>query len=127
MLGAVGVVLVGLALLGVLVGGLAARQSARTAADLAALAAAQALAVPDGVALAPGVVLPLDAACDRAAEAASRNGAALVACSAAGAREVQVTVRRDGPFGAVVAGSRAGPRQDAAGSRAGPRQDDADP
>ncbi len=110
-LAAVAVVGVGLGLLGLLIGGLSARQGARAAADLAALAAAQAIAVPQGVRLADDVALPAGAACDRAAEAARRNASTLTGCEGAGEGQVVVTVTHPGPFGAVTASARAGPRE----------------
>ena len=109
-LGLVATVLVGVAVLGLLAGGLRAAQGARTAADLAALAAAQSLAVPEGVRLAADVPRPGTAACDLAAEVATRNGAALAQCTAAATGVVTVTVARPGPFGSASGTARAGPR-----------------
>lgn len=88
------VVVAALALLG---GGTLARAQAETAADLAALAGADALAV----------ARPYP--CQIAAEVAERNGARLTSCEQ---REWDVLVRVEveaGPLPAMVARSRAGP------------------
>lgn len=108
----------GVSMLSLLAAGLAARQHARTAADLAALAAARTLALPDAVLLDPGLVPSADLACDRAATAAERNGAALSGCSVGPGTVVAVTVSRAGPFGQVNARARAGPRPE--GNTVGP-------
>jgi secretion/DNA translocation related TadE-like protein len=88
------VVVTALALLG---GGVLARSQAETAADLASLAGADALAA----------ARPFP--CQVAAEVAERNGARLTACEQ---REWDVLVRVEveaGPLPAMEARSRAGP------------------
>lgn len=101
-----------LAVAAVLAGTLALTASARalgtatsSAADLAALAGAQAAASP----------WRGDAPCTVAAEAATRNGAEIVTCDADGLGVVEVTVRR-APRGTLA--RVAGPRT--ATARAGP-------
>jgi len=92
--GATTTVITALALLG---GGALARAEAGTAADLASLAGADALAVAH------------PHPCQVAAEVARRNGARLTACEQ---REWDVLVRVEvdaGPLPAAVARSRAGP------------------
>ena len=77
-----------------------ARGAAQTAADLAALAAAQQLV--DGGA-GPTV------ACGTAREVVAANGAVLTGCSLLGHGVVRVTCERSGGLGAARASARAGP------------------
>jgi secretion/DNA translocation related TadE-like protein len=109
-LGIIAAVLTGAAMLAVLVRGQAVRQAARDAADLAALAGAQAIAVPDVVVLAPGVVPPAADACQRARAVARRNGADLSACTVEDGGVVRVVASRSTPWGEAAAEARAGPR-----------------
>ncbi|HEU4513157.1 MAG TPA: Rv3654c family TadE-like protein [Nocardioidaceae bacterium] len=101
-------VLTGLAFAGAVVGGLlVAQRRAAAAADLAALAGAEALA-PGGVA-----TVPTGSGCGRAARVGRENGAQLTGCSVEG-REIVVRVAVDvtNPFGGtweVPAVARAGP------------------
>ena len=130
------------ALLGLLLGGFGAATVARTgaqsAADLAALAAGDSLAlglIAAGAGVDPssergfGAGSSLDAgagwvassgvaggpsaaaerACLRAEEVARRNGASLESCTHEGQGVVVVHVSRSTPFGPALAGSRAGP------------------
>ena len=96
------------AFVGLAVAGLGAAASARavaqSAADLAALAAADVLAlgvVVDGVGA--------TGACDRAVQVAERNGAVLEACVPEPGAVVVVRVSRGTPFGPARAAARAGP------------------
>jgi uncharacterized protein HemX len=83
--------------------------AAQTAADLAALAAAQTLLAPDGVVLAPEVSAEVeDRACVHAAEVARRNDAVLVTCVDEGSGVVTVRVRIVTAWG-TEASARAGP------------------
>lgn len=93
--------------LGTVAVGYQARSRAQTAADLAALAGANALDVPRGVEVAEDARLTT-APCARAGEAAHRNGARVVACRAAVRGVLSVTVRLAHPSG-VRAQARAGP------------------
>lgn len=95
--GAATAVIAGASLLG---GGMLAQAQAASAADLAALAAADALAA--------GTAAP----CPVAIEAASRNGARLTSCDVQG-DDVLVQVQVDAtPLPAVGASARAGPAPD---------------
>lgn len=92
--GAATAVIAGASLLGT---GMLAQAQAATAADLAALAAADSLAVGS------------TAACPVAQEAAARNGARLIACDVQG-DEVVVRIEVEAsPLPAVEAAARAGP------------------
>ncbi|MDN5820469.1 MAG: flp pilus-assembly TadE/G-like family protein [Brachybacterium sp.] len=92
--GAATTMVAGLSLLGT---GLIAQSRAATAADLASLAAADAVAVAHGH------------PCDVAAEVATRNGARMLLCEQRD-WDVLVTVEVDAsPLSAVSARSRAGP------------------
>ncbi|WP_448062189.1 Rv3654c family TadE-like protein [Cellulomonas hominis] len=82
--------------LGMVSGALSARGTAQTAADLAALAGAE--AARSGV-----------SACGRAKAAAARNGAALVECVAGDRGVVRVTTSRPSVLGTATARARAGP------------------
>ncbi len=84
-----------------------AQVSARTAADLSALAAAQCIAMPDGMTLAPDAQVE-QIACRRAGEAAELNDAVLVSCVVEEHGVVRVRVRTGGRWSAV-ADARAGP------------------
>ena len=98
MLGVVGVGLALLLIIALLVSVVRARAIAQTGADLAALAAATAVARPGGGA----------SPCDQAARAAAGSGATLTACVVEGAY-VQVTASRATPIGDAVAHATAGP------------------
>lgn len=96
------------AFVGLAVAGLGAATSARavaqSAADLAALAAADTLAL--------GAVvddLGATSACDRAVQVAERHGATLEACEPEPGAVVVVRVSRATPFGPAWAAARAGP------------------
>ncbi len=104
------VVLIGL-VLGAVGAGVVARSGAQSAADLAALAAGDVLALE--------IVLigsvdhggsTASAACERAGRVAARNGAALDACAHEGGGVVVVHVSRATPIGPARAAARAGPR-----------------
>lgn len=86
------------------------RSGARTAADLAALAAAHELVLPAGLVLASASG-PSDAACRTARAVAQRNGAAVTRCAVADGGVVAVTAQVPSPFGEAVAVARAGPRE----------------
>jgi len=102
--GAATAVIGGLSLLGT---GMIAQSRAATAADLASLAGADALAAAHG------------RPCDVAGEVAERNGAELLSCEKR-AWDVLVTVRVDAtPLPAATARSRAGPGPAALPSTAG--------
>lgn len=93
------------------------RSVAQTAADLAALAAAQSVAVPAGVVIAPGVSLAGTAGaaptspCDLAAESARRNGGVLSGCLLLPRGVVEVRVAVHAAVGTSVATARAGPAE----------------
>ncbi|MDO8106536.1 histidine kinase [Isoptericola sp. b441] len=106
-IGVVAVVLSATAVLAVAVRGLAGAQRARAAADLAALAGAQAVALPDGLTSTVDPQLARDLACGRAREVAVRNGGVMGACDVRGA-VVTLTVRAGGPWPAHAT-ARAGP------------------
>lgn len=96
----IGVLMMGL---GLIAGAQAGRATAQTAADLAALAAADAAAV--------GL---LDDACQRAGAVVQRNGAELLACSISEQGVADVEASRAARFarvaiGPAVARARAGP------------------
>lgn len=81
----------------------------RTAADLAALAAASSVAAPAGVRLTAEAV-PGDHVCGLAADVAARNDGALVRCTVLDGGVVEVEVR--GPRPATrLSTARAGPRE----------------
>lgn len=88
------------------------RGRAQAAADLAALAAAEAVAVPPGVHVSPEALQAADP-CGRARTTAERNGARLTSCSAEPDGVVSVTVSVDGGRGPLAltatARARAGP------------------
>lgn len=105
----IAVLVAGAALLALVVRGQAHTATARAAADLAALAAAEALALPDGVVLAESAEPGSAAACDRAREVARRNGARLTSCEVGAAGVVGVTARTPGAWPGE-ASARAGPR-----------------
>ncbi|TQL03241.1 Rv3654c family TadE-like protein [Cellulomonas sp. SLBN-39] len=84
---------------GLVAGAYDARGRARTAADLAALAAAAAATSP-GASVDP---------CARAAEVAARNGADLGSCTVTGPGVVDVAVRVASAVGDARAAARAGP------------------
>lgn len=99
----------------VLAGGLAlvataylARSRAQTGADLAALAAAGALAAPRDVRVAPEAQAAADP-CGRAREAATRNAVVLTGCSVRPDGVVAVRVRAEHPVGTAEARAEAGP------------------
>jgi hypothetical protein len=110
-IGLVAVVLVLGAALGALGRVQGARSGARTAADLGALAAASAIAVPDGITLAaPAAPGRADGGpCALAAEVVERNGARLSGCMHLGSGVVQVTATRPTVIGPASATARAGP------------------
>jgi hypothetical protein len=84
------------------------RVVAQTAADLGALAAATAVAVPDGVTIAPSAGEVPDA-CVLAEQSVARNGAVMRGCRQLPGGVVEVsTSRRTGP-GTAQATARAGP------------------
>jgi len=103
------VVLVGL-VLGAVGAGVVARAGAQSAADLAALAAGDVLAMqlvlagPESGVGSAGV----SAACERADRVAARNGATLAGCTHEGAGVVLVHVSRATVLGAARAAARAG-------------------
>lgn len=104
----IAVLVAGAALLALVVRGQAHTATARAAADLAALAAAEAVALPDGVVLAGSAGPGTAAACERAREVARRNGARLTSCDV-GVTGVVVTARTPGAWPGE-ASARAGPR-----------------
>lgn len=105
----------GAASLAVVVRAQARTAQARAAADLAALAAADAMALPDGLVMAAGGPGPWTvAACDRAREVADRNGASVTSCEVEPAGVVVVAVRAAGMWPGE-ASARAGPRSAAPG------------
>jgi secretion/DNA translocation related TadE-like protein len=114
-LAVIAVVVTAAGVLAVLVRGQVAALSVRAAADLAALAAARAVALPEGIVLAPGVAPDRDAACARAEEVARRNGATVTSCTARRDAVVTVSVRGGEPWSASAT-ARAGPPS----ARAGP-------
>ncbi len=87
----------------------AVRSSLRAAADLAALAAADSLAIPPGVVLAPDVRREPSGACALAEQVAGRNAADLTGCTAGPDGVVLVEVARGTPWGTARATARAGP------------------
>lgn len=93
--------------LGLVVGAQRHRHAAQSAADLAALAGAGTVAVPQGVVLAVAAADP----CELAGEVVTRNGAQLVACSVMGG-VVTVTATAGGPPLRARASARAGPAAD---------------
>ncbi|NTW38860.1 MAG: histidine kinase [Cellulomonadaceae bacterium] len=105
--GLVAVVVLLAGVVGLLGGAERARQTAGTAADLAALAGAASIAVPVGVVLDTSAV---GEACDLARAVAHRNGAPLTSCSQDADGVVQVTAVRSTAVGDAVATARAGPR-----------------
>lgn len=107
-LGLVAVVLVLTAAVAALARGQGARVSVQTAADLAALAAAESIAIPSGVVL-PSEG-PATEPCALAGDVAARNGAALTRCTVIGGGVVEVTASRPTLAGAATATARAGPR-----------------
>lgn len=90
---------------------LGARAEARTAADLAALAAAQAIALPAGLVRGPALGDESDLACAAAGAAAAANRAEVVRCVAEVTGVVTVTVRARAPVGWTEQTARAGPRR----------------
>jgi len=117
LVGALGLVLGGVGL------GVVARARAQAAADLAALAAGDVLAVQ--AALAGGAAPQPGVACRRAGDVAARNGAVLVDCGAERGGVVVVRARVVTPWGDALAGARAGPAWVRAGGSGG--DDDAGP
>lgn len=109
MVAVIAVLVAGAALLALVVRGQAHTATARAAADLAALAAAEAVALPDGVVLAGSAGPGTAAACDRAREVARRNGARLTSCDVGVTGVVVVTARTPGTWPGE-ASARAGPR-----------------
>jgi hypothetical protein len=107
-IGLVAVVLVLAVTVGALARGQGARAGVRTAADLAALAAATSIAVPSGVVLPAGG--PAAEPCALAGEVALRNGAAITRCAVLREGVVEVTASRPALTGAATATARAGPR-----------------
>ena len=101
------VVLMGLALAGV-GAAVTGRAAAQATADLAALAAGDALALDLVLGGVPGRTAEA-AACSRAGEVARRNGGALASCAHEGHGVVVVEVTRQTPVGAARAAARAGP------------------
>lgn len=108
-LAVVAVLLTAAGVLAVTVRAHAAALSARAAADLAALAAARTVALPEGIVLAVGVAPDGDTACARAETVARRNAAAVTSCAVDRAGVVTVSVRGGGPWSASAT-ARAGPR-----------------
>ncbi|QTE31240.1 histidine kinase [Pengzhenrongella sicca] len=125
-LGLVAVTLVLIAALALVARAQAARGAAQAAADLGALAAAEALVrgpdgpdvrapdgpdgpdvrAPDG----PGGPSGLDgSACDLAGQVVSANGATLTACRVLGGGVVRVSASVPGGLGTATASARAGP------------------
>lgn len=107
-IGLVAAVLVLLGGLGLVATGYLTRSRAQTAADLAALAAADAVAAPQGVLVASEAQVAADP-CGRARETAARNGAVLTGCDWQSDGVVAVSVRAEHPVGSVVARAEAGP------------------
>lgn len=89
---------------------LEARAGARAAADLAALAGAQAVVLPAGLVRGPALGDESVRACSVAAEVADANRAQLTGCAADAAGVVTVSVRTRAPIGSAESTSRAGPR-----------------
>lgn len=89
-----------------------ARGRAQAAADLSALAAAEAVAVPPGVWVTPEALEAADP-CGRAGATAERNGARVASCTAEPDGVVSVTVAVEGGRGlfslTATARARAGP------------------
>lgn len=104
----VAVVVVLCGALGAAASGHRARLTARTAADLAALAAAEVVALPPGLVDLSGAGDP----CVRAVEVAARNGARVTRCDVAGTT-VSVTAATGSALGPGVATAFAGPRPSA--------------
>lgn len=94
--------------LAVVVLGQVARNDARTAADLAALAAAGSIVAPRGVAVDPAAVRDVDP-CGRARAVATANDARLTRCDVGehGVVDVEAVVHRGAA--ASTAAARAGP------------------
>lgn len=89
-----------------------ARTVTQAAADLGALAAAQSLVLPVGIALAEGSGATTGSgsvACARAGEVAARHGTQLVGCAVETGGVVEVTVQQVTVLGAARATARAGP------------------
>ncbi|MBX9246554.1 hypothetical protein ICW40_17325 [Actinotalea ferrariae] len=98
------------AALGAAASGHRARLTARTAADLAALAAAELVALPPGLVDLSGAGDP----CMRAVEVAARNGARVTRCDVTGTT-VSVTAAAGSALGTAAATAFAGPRRPAPG------------
>lgn len=113
-MGVVAVLVAGAATLALVVRGQAQASAARSAADLAALAAAEAVALPDGIVLDISARPRPDIACGRAREVADRNGARVTSCAVSSAGVVALTVRTAGAWPGEAT-ARAGPRPVAAG------------
>lgn len=108
LLAVVAVVVVLAGLLAVLASAQAARARAQTAADLAALAGAQRIATPGGLALDPAAIGAADP-CTSVRDVAARNGARVLRCAAGTDGVVEVEVAVDAGAGAQSAEARAGP------------------
>ena len=106
--GLVAAVLVLVAGLGLVATGYLARSRAQTAADMAALAAADAVAAPPGVRVGREAQAAADP-CGRARETAARNAAVLTGCNLQPDGVVSVRVRAEHPVASVFARAEAGP------------------
>lgn len=106
----VAVLVAGAATFALATGTLDARARARAAADLAALAGAQAIALPAGLVRDARLGDETTRACAVAAATATANRAELTGCAADAAGVVTVSARVGTPVGPVEAAARAGPR-----------------
>lgn len=107
---ALAVTALGLGTLGGLAQVAVARAHVRAAADLAALAAAEQVALPSGLVLAAGATAAHEAACLTASAVAERNGATLTGCRVLDGDVVEVVATAQALVGDVTAVARAGRR-----------------
>lgn len=107
---ALAVTALGLGTLGGLAQVSVARAHVRAAADLAALAGAERVALPSGLVLAAAATPADDAACRTATAVAERNGATLTGCRVLDGDVVEVVATAQTPVGDVTAVARAGRR-----------------
>jgi hypothetical protein len=106
----VAVLVAGAATISLAARALEARAGARAAADLAALAGAQAVALPAGLVRDPALGDESARACAVAAAVAVANRAQLTGCAADVAGVVTVSVLVRAPIDGTESTSRAGPR-----------------
>jgi secretion/DNA translocation related TadE-like protein len=105
----VAVVLVLAGALGLLTGAQSARGRAQTAADLAALAAAEVISAPRGMVFAAEALAEAHP-CELAGDVVGRNGARMVTCRVIGGRVVEVVAAVPVPgLGSASGVARAGP------------------